>query len=249
MKIRNLLAALTIVSALFTSGFSTPSTEFWTAGTADIQPFGIVHVGVDNYFTIFRKAADGAGGFPTDLGITVGVLPFSKVQLEIGVDLMEPTDFPLLFNAKLGTPEGSFGSWSPSLAVGIFNVGTEKDVTTMNVMDVAIGKTIPVIGRLFIGGYLGDKTVIGGETNKGITLAWDRYFIPAKGASGTDYNKLMLCADWASGKNYYGAGGAGIAYFFNENVSILTGPAIFNDESLNGKWKWSIQFDANLKAW
>lgn len=228
--------------------FSTPSTELWTSGTADIQPFGLGHIGIDNYFTVLRKATDGAGGLPTDAGLTVGVLPFKKIQMEIGADLMEPTDFPLLVNAKAGVPEDGFFKGQPAIAAGIFNVGTEKDVTDYNIAYAAIGKTLPFIGRLFVGGYRGTKT-LGGETNRGITLAWDRAFFPAKSAGGADYNRLTLCADWASGKNYYGAGGPGVAWYFTESICILTGPVFFNDESLNGKWKWTTQLDINVKLW
>jgi hypothetical protein len=234
---------------VFTSVCATPSTEFWTSGTTDIQPFGTIHLGIDNYFTVARKSADGGGGFPTDMGLTAGILPFSKVTMEIGIDLMEPLDYPIMGNAKLGIPEDGFFKGQPALAAGIFNVGTKKDMTDYNIGYAAIGKTIPVIGRLFIGGYLGKRSTLAGETNRGITVAWDRSFLPTKNAGGADYNRMLLCADWASGKNYYGGGGVGIAFYFNESISILTGPVFFNDEALNGKWKWTTQLDINCKAW
>jgi hypothetical protein len=248
MKTRTIFTALVTVFIVYAEVFSTPSTEFWTAGTSDIQPFGVVHFGLDNYFTVFRKVSDGAGNLPMDPGITVGVLPFSKVQMEIGLDLMEPLDFPILANAKLGIPENGFFSGQPAVAAGIFNVVMKKSVSDY-IAFAALGKTLPLIGRVFIGGYLGDKATLSGETNKGLTFAWDRGFWTAKSCSGADYSKLLLCADWASGKNYYGGGGPAVGYYFNENLSLLTGPVFFNDEALNGKWKWSIQFDANIKAW
>jgi hypothetical protein len=101
---------------MFTSVFATPSTELWTSGITDIQPFGVVRFGIDNYFTVARKFADGGGGFPSDMGLTAGILPFSKVNMEIGVDLMEPLDYPLFVNAKLGVPEGAFFKGQPALA-------------------------------------------------------------------------------------------------------------------------------------
>jgi hypothetical protein len=231
------------------SAFATPSTELWTSGTTDIQPFGVTHIGIDNYFTVFRKSADGGGGFPTDAGITVGILPFSKVQMEVGIDLMEPLDFPLFFNAKIGVPEGGFFRGQPGVAAGIFNIGTKKDLTDYDITYAAIGKTIPVIGRIFFGGYIGKKTALAGEINRGITIAYDRAFLPSKSASCADFNRILLCADWASGKNYYGGGGVGLGWYFTENISILTGPVFFNDESLNSKWKWTTQLDINYKAW
>ena len=104
--------------------FATPSTTYWTPATTDIQPFGILHLGVDNYFTVFRKTNEGASAFATDVGLTIGVLPFEKLQMEVGIDLLEPTDHPISFNAKIGTPEGSLFNGSPALNLGIFNVGT-----------------------------------------------------------------------------------------------------------------------------
>jgi hypothetical protein len=229
--------------------FATPSTEFWTSGTTDIQPFGVAHIGIDNYFTTFRKAADGAGSFPTDAGLTIGILPFNKVQMEVGIDLMEPLDYPIMGNVKLGIPENGFFKGQPGVAAGIFNAGTKKDMTDYNIGYAAIGKTVPLLGRLFIGGYRGKRSTLAGETNRGITVAWDRSFLPAKSAGSSGYNRMLLCADWASGKNYYGGGGVGLAWYFNEDISILTGPVFFNDEALNGRWKWTTQLDINCKAW
>lgn len=141
------LPILTLIGLLLLNGvaFATPSTTYWTPATTDIQPFGILHIGVDNYFTVFKKAKNGGSSFATDVGLTIGVLPFEKLQMEVGVDLNEPTDHPISFNAKLGTPEDSLFKWSPALNVGIFNVGTKKDVTNQNIVFGLVGKTIPVL--------------------------------------------------------------------------------------------------------
>ncbi len=53
----------------------------------------------------------------------------------------------------------------------------------------------------------------------------------------------------ATGNNAYGGGGFGIAYNFNENINILTGPLFLNDAAINGKWKWSTQLNVNFKTW
>lgn len=71
---------------------TTPSTTYWTADVMDVLPFGVWHLGIDNYFTVGRKPTS-QGVFPTDVGFTVGVLPFSKLNLEIGFDILEPIDF------------------------------------------------------------------------------------------------------------------------------------------------------------
>src|SRR3990172_12444492 len=99
-----ILAVTLLVTLVLMAGIAhaTPSTTYWTPMTMDIQPYGVLHLGVDNYFTVFRKAENGGGSFPTDFGLTMGVLPFEKVQMEIGFDLLESSNYPLYFNAKIG---------------------------------------------------------------------------------------------------------------------------------------------------
>lgn len=242
-------AVILFVALVFTAGIAhaTPSTTYWTPMTPDIQPYGVLHLGVDNYFTVFRK---NGGSFPTDFGLTVGVLPFDKLQLELGVDLLESSDYPWSFNAKLGAPEDALFKGSPTLQLGIFNVGTKKDVTNQNVVYGVIGKTIPGLGRLSVGPYIGNSSVLrdsdGNKKNTGIMAAFDRGFMPVKDKDGNEYNKIVLAADYASGKNAIGGGGVGLYYYFTKDISLLTGPVWFNDEGLNGKWKWTIQLDVNL---
>lgn len=250
MKTFRILALTVLGLILFTSiSYATPSTTYWTPATTDIQPFGVLHIGVDNYFTVFRKAEKGGSSFPTDLGLTIGVLPFEKIQMELGVDLLEASDYPLYFNAKLGTPENSLFNGSPALNVGIFNVGTKSDVTNQNIVHFMAGKTIPVFGRLFAGYYIGNKKVLvdknGEKENTGFMVGFDHGFIPVKDKEGNEYNKLILAADYASGKNALGGGGVGLYYFFTKDISLLTGLVWFNEEAINGKWKWTIQLDIN----
>ena len=228
---------------------ATPSTTYWTPTTTDVQAFRTVHVGVDNYFTVFRTGPEGAGDFPTDVGLTVGVLPYPKLQMEIGIDTLEPTDHPLFFNAKIGTPENALFRGAPAVNVGIFNVGTESGSTNQNVVQGMLGKTIPGVCRLFAGGYVGNDDVLvdgqGHRESSGFMVAFDRGFAPV-GAAGDTYNRLVLCGDYASGKNTVGGGGVGLYWYFASNVSLLTGPVWFNETAINGEWKWTTQLDVNV---
>lgn len=249
-KVKIKLAVVTVLATLVLMAgiaHATPSTTYWTPMTMDIQPYGVLHIGVDNYFTVFRK---NGGSFPTDFGLTVGVLPFDKLQMEVGVDLLESSDYPWLFNAKIGAPEEAFFKGSPALQLGIFNVGIKNGVTNQNVVYGVIGKTIPGLGRLSVGPYIGNSSVLrdsdGNKKNTGIMAAFDRGFIPVKDKDGNEYNKIVLAADYASGKNAIGGGGGGLYYYFTKDISLLTGPVWFNDEGINGKWKWTIQLDVNL---
>jgi hypothetical protein len=244
------LAAGIALGAWASSAAATPSSTYWTPATTDVQAFRVLHVGVDNYFTVFRNAQDGAGDFPTDVGLTVGVLPFRKVQMEIGVDTLEPSDHPLFFNAKLGVPENALFHGAPAVNLGVFNVGTEPGSTNQNIFHGVLGKTIPGVCRLFAGGYTGNHDVLrnarGEAAASGLMVAFDRGLVPVADAAGGSFNRLVLAGDYASGKNAFGGGGLGLYYYFGPNISLLTGPVWFNEESLNGKWKWTTQLDVNV---
>lgn len=247
-KVMVMLACVTAVGMGWVG--ATPSTTYWTPMTPDVQSYGVPHIGVDTYFTVFRDAADGGGAFPTDLGLTIGVLPFKAVVAEVGVDLLESSDDPLFFNAKAGIPENTLCGGSPTIQLGIFNVGTRKDVTDQNIVYAVIGKTIPGIGRLSAGPYIGNRNVLvdkdGDKENTGFMAAFDRGFLPVKDKDGNEYNRWVFAADYASGKNALGGGGFGAYHFFTKDISLLTGPVWFNEQAINGAWKWTVQLDINL---
>jgi hypothetical protein len=218
--------------------------------TPDVQSYGVTHIGMDNTFTVFRDADDGGGSFPTDLGVTIGVLPFKTVVAEVGVDLLESSDDPLSFNAKIAVPEDILWAGAPTIQVGLCNVGTKKHVTDLNIVYAVVGKTIPGVGRISAGPYLGNRRVLvdryGKRENTGFMVALDRGFLSVKDAGGNAYNQWVLAADYASGNNAFGGGGVGVYRFFTKDISLLTGPVWFNEEGINGKWKWTVQLDMNL---
>ncbi|QQR75609.1 MAG: hypothetical protein IPJ17_08570 [Holophagales bacterium] len=227
---------------------ATSSSTVWTPMTLDIQPYGVAHWGVDNTFTVGRRTVDGGGSFPTDVGLTLGVLPCEKLRLELGVDLLEASDHPLLFNAKLGLPEGALFDGAPALQLGIVNVGTKRGVTDQNTTYLVVGKTIRGIGRLSAGPYRGNPRVLvdaqGEAENSGWMIAFDRGFHSVPGPDG-EFNRFVFAADYASGNNALGGGSAGLYYFFTKDISLLAGPVWFNEEAINGKWKWTLQLDIN----
>lgn len=226
----------------------TPSSTYWTNATTDVQAFRTLHVGVDNYFTIFRSMTNSAGAFPTDVGLTVGVLPFTRLQMEVGIDGLEPADHPWYLNAKMGTPEHALFPNAPAVAVGVFNVGTRAGGTDQDVVLGQVGKTIHGLGRVFVGGYTGNRRVLRDHTGKaaasGVMVAFDHGMFPMKGTAG--YDRIVVAGDYASGNNALGGGGIGLYYYFSSTASLLVGPVFFNDRGLNGPWKWTTQFDANV---
>ena len=253
-----------ILSAMFLIGMlsaatvhATPSTTYWTTSVIDVQPYKVWHLGIDNYFTVLKDAPD-AGAFGTDVGLTVGVLPYEKLQLEVGIDLIENAYFdskgednPLFFNFKFGTPEGALFPGSPGIAAGMWNIGTKSDVTNYNIFHAMVGKSIPQIGRIHIGAYSGNKDLLmssgddldttttsdNEEEATGFMIGWDRWLVK---------DKFMLAADYASGKNAIGGGGFGLYWFFAPNASMLMGPVWYNDKGINGEWKWTTQLDVNF---
>jgi hypothetical protein len=252
MQLKSTALAVLAALACSTAALATSSSSIWTPATPDIQPYGVLHWGVDNYFTAFRKADDGAGDFPTDVGLTVGILPFEKVQMEIGIDVFEPSDDPVYFNARLGSPEGTLFSGAPALYAGIVNAGTETDVTDYNILYGVVGKTLPGVGRFAAGAYTGNSKLLvnaqGDKENSGFMASFDRAFGPVQDAGGTTFNRFAVALDYASGDNAFGAAAAGLYYYFTPNVNILTGPVWFNEEAINGKWKWTIQLDINMPS-
>ena len=230
---------------------ATPSSTVWTPCTIDIQPFRVGHVTYDNYTTLGKKSpARGGQAFPNDLGLTGGVLPWEKLQMEVGIDWMEPSDYPAYFNAKLGSPEGTLFKGAPALEAGIFNVGTKKGVTDQDIGYVVTGRSLPGnLGRLHLSAYFGNAKILrssdGGLQNVGFMAAYDYGFWQKKSPEG-DYNRLVLAGDFASGRNAIGGGGAGLYYYFTKNIDILAGPVWFNDQGLNGLWKWTTQLDINF---
>ena len=160
----------------------------------------------------------------------------------------------LYLNAKLALPENSFGTWQPGLSVGVLGVGFEKDVSDFNVLHAEVGKTLPFIGTLAVGGYYGmnEKLLVSSQGKKqqaGFLAAWTSPDVTV-GAPGL--NKINFAADVQTGKNIFGAAGTGIGLYFTPSIDILTGPVWFLDTELFKKaygtaFMWSVQLDVDIE--
>lgn len=262
------VASICALLLLAPAAFATPSTTFWTPMTLDIQPFAVAHLGIDNYF---RTKSTGTAGdqFATDFTLpTIGVLPFKKLQMEVGVDYFATLRHPWFFNAKFGSPEGSFTKWQPAFEVGVYDLGENRSAFPKvaglpprfdyDILYGVIGKSIPKIGRFSAGPYIGNRAafvsqaLFAGESpsvvdNVGYMLAFDHAMAPVKDKDGAVvYNRVVLAADYESGYNAIGATGGGVYYYFTPDISLLVGPTVFNDSNINGRWKLSTQLDINL---
>jgi hypothetical protein len=220
---------------------ATPSTIIWIP-SVDFQAYRSFHLGIDNYAYDYKygKALSGTA-FPTDLGLTVGVLPFSSMQAEIGIDYMTPQLSPLMLNAKVGIPEGTLADWSPAIVAGGFGFGFQKNVTDYNIFYGMAGKTLPVIGRIEVGYYAGNKNLLvniasGNADNSGILLSWDRQLTEVS-------ENLWLAVDYQSGKNSFGAFSYGLAWLFAKNVSVIFARDVFNADLPSA---FTMQLDINI---
>jgi hypothetical protein len=237
-KLSGIMIASMSVVVMFASG--TPSTIIWIP-SVDFQGYKSFHLGIDNYAFDFKKGANASGtAFPTDLGLTVGVLPDSILQAEIGFDYFEPQVSPLTLNAKIGVPEGAITDWSPAIAFGVFALGFQKNVTDADLFYGIIGKTFPLIGRLEAGYYSGNSKILvdlsGNADNSGLLLSWDRQ-IPEISEN------LWLAIDYQSGKSIFGAWSYGFSWSFSKNVSVIFARDVFNADLPS---TFTTQLDINI---
>ena len=242
--IKTILSATALTLMAAGSALATPSTQIWIPST-DIQAFGTAHLGIDNYIRTSKDPNYGNTKTPNvyDLGLTFGLLPFEKVQLEAGIDYLvsglASDSTPLYFNWKLGTPEESLFSFSPALAVGMYNMGTKTGATQQNIAYGLAAKTLPVVGRLSFGGYHGSETLLGKGQNDGVLASWDRTL------SGLS-DKVWVAVDYMSGNNANGAFSFGVSYAFAKNVSVIFGYDIYNNVNTGGKNTFTTQLDINF---
>lgn len=245
--------------AFATAASATPSTTFWAPSTTAIQPFLTPHITYDTYF--WKGPAGGQAGspvYPVTTGLTMGVLPWENLQLELGFDLLLPSTDPLLLNAKLGVPEDKLFPFQPSLAVGIMGVGTKTSTATTlgtdyNMLYAQVQHTLPVVGGyVSAGGYyaLQDKLFQasdGSGTNRAGFMGG--FMSPDINVNAPWLQKINVTADVQTGKNAFGAVGGGLYFYFTDKVDLLTGPVYFLDggSQPGGKqWFWTVQLDIDL---
>lgn len=240
--------AAAAVLATAPAAWATSSTTFWTPATTYVQPYLVPHITYDSY--VAEK-----GGLQNDYGLTVGVLPFEKLQGEIGVDSFMPglAKNNLYLNGKLVIPEGAFGKLQPGVSAGVLGVGFKKDVSDFNVLHAEIAKTLPVVGNVALGGYYGlnENLFISSEGKKqqgGLMAAWTS---PDIVLNLPGLQKIIFLADVQTGNNVFGAWGAGIGLYFTPAIDLLTGPVFFNDSDLmknsyGSDFMWSVQLDVDF---
>jgi hypothetical protein len=214
-----------LVVGLTGVSLATPSTQIWNPST-DIQARGTWHLGIDDYFTIEDRTSGGYT-FPTDLGLTYGILP----GIEVGVDELAPQSVPggqLVLNAKYGIAEAGL---VPALAIGGYGFGTLKGQADQNVIYGVTAKTF-FLGRLSAGYFQGNSATIGSD-NSGVILTWDKAI----------NDKLWACVDYAGGNSILGALFGGLSYSFSQNTSVIFAYGKYNN---GAKPTMTTQLDLNF---
>jgi opacity protein-like surface antigen len=245
------LAAFTLCGLTATIASATPSTQIWIPST-DIQAYKTVHLNFDTYLRASTND-DGSRTPPVVvIGPTVGVLPFQKIQAEVGFDVIsaggDVDKYPLYGHFKLGMPEDN--TWIPAVAAGMYNIGTKSgDVrkgelaTRQDIAYALVAKTLPVVGRLSAGYFAGNKKVLldknGESDEKGVLLSWDRTMTEIS-------DKLWLAVDYQGSKSALGALSFGASWAFAKNVSVILGYDIYNEKKTGGQNTVTLQVDINF---
>lgn len=242
-KISKLLICTAAISLLSAGiALATPSTQIWIPST-DIQKFGTGHLGIDNYVaTEGDTTTDSSAASVYVLGLTAGVLPFEKVQAEVGIDYISiggaADDYPYYFNAKVATPEGALFAGSPALAVGGYNFGSETADTNQNIGYGLIAKTLPVVGRFSVGYFEANSDALTiGADNSGVLASWDRTLTEIS-------PKLWAAVDYQGGDTALGALSFGLSWAFADNVSVIAGYDIYNNKAFYDTF--TTQLDINF---
>lgn len=246
-RIKSLALATLFIALASSSAMATFSGQIWIPST-DVKGFKEVNISIDNYARFSNKADAFANYY--DVGATVGILPFEKFKIEVGVDYYTDnipeslaSTHPAYFNGKCGIPEDAFFTGMPAIAGGMFGYNTASKALSTNVAYGLIAKTLPVVGRFSAGGYYGDKDVLVDKNlnkdNSGFLASWDRTMSEIS-------DKLWLAVDYQSGKNALGAASVGASWAFSKQVSLLIGANFYNETKTGGRPTFTTQLDINL---
>ena len=261
------VAAFALCGLAATVASATPSTQIWIPST-DVQAFKTGHFGFDTYVRTKPEPGTSGQNAPpvVDLGLTAGVLPFQKIQAEVGFDLIYGgfntsaglDKYPIYLNAKVGIPEDAFFKMQPAVAVGGYNWGTKKGEVTngvytktgtdANIWYGLVAKTLPVVGRFSVGYYglnkdssvatVYDSNGVKGDEG-GLLASWDRTLSEIS-------DKLWVAVDHQGGKNAFGATSFAFSWAFAKNVSVIFGYDVYNNKARAGQNTATVQLDINF---
>lgn len=212
---------------------ATATTHIWAPST-DTQDYGTGHITADTYIPTSRNGDNSRARTITNSGLTFGILPFRKLTAECGFDYKTGygnlDNYPVYFNAKLAIPEDTFGKWFPAIALGMYDIGTQKNKTDDNVAYVEAAKTIKLnnfsLGRFSMGYFWGNDEILmdedGNKEANGILAAWERTMTEIS-------DKLWVCVEYQGSRSAYGALNLGFSWQFTKSTSVLVGYEFYNN--------------------
>lgn len=215
-----LLVLLVGIASVPSAALAAPSAQV-TIPSTDTQSVGTVHLA-----PVTVTSTLPAHPALHSLGLTAGLLGARGLGIEAGGDLDylagSEARFGGSFSAdlKLALRNGALFKGSPSVAVGIYQLGVSKP----NVIYVLMARNFGSLGRLSIGGFDGNSSVLVGPGNQpdnvGIMVSWDRSLNEV--ADG-----LWIGLDYQSTQSLVGAVSAGIYWTFRRGVSLAVNYSAF----------------------
>jgi len=242
---------------------ATPTTLIWTPST-DIQPYGKIHLNVDNYTPVkSRDHNDNKLYVQQVYGPTFSLLsdkpennllgklwsPLGKVMAETGFDYKKGfgpvlDKWPVYFHFKLGVPEDAYFKYMPAFAIGSYDMGYKRNFTNNNVWYLRGAKTLNIgklnLGRFSAGYFNGNGRLLrdknGLRDNGGAMLSWERTMSEIS-------DKLWVCVDYQGTQSSYGAINYGFAWKFTNNVSAIVAYDSYNNPNSKGTITFQLDVD------
>ncbi len=255
-----LLGAVFFLCLYFRNVFATPTTLIWAPST-DIQPYGKIHLNVDNYTPVKSRDHNNNQLYVQQVyGPTFSLLSdnllgkfwslLGKIMAETGFDYKKgfgPTldKWPVYFHFKFAVPEDAYFKYMPAFAVGSYDMGYKHNYTNNNVWYLRGAKTISIgkfnLGRFSAGYFNGNGRLLrdkdGLRDNAGPMLAWERAMTEIS-------DRLWLCVDYQGTQSSYGALNYGFAWKFTNNVSTILAYDVYNNP--NSKSTVTFQLDLDF---
>lgn len=195
--------------------------------SSDVQPYATFHLGIDNNTTMFVPADNGGYALPPTYGLTVGLLSLPLIEVEAGLDIREPTDKPITWNAKISMPEGAEAPGMPAITFGVYDMGTADGENDYNILYAHIAKTISFLGRFTFGYFVGNASHLiksnGQKDSNALMMSFDRRMPEIN-------DRLWFGIDYMGTRTDYGSVNFGFSWSFSEQASLLLGYIRYNDE-------------------
>ncbi|MCM8797554.1 MAG: hypothetical protein NC923_06760 [Candidatus Omnitrophica bacterium] len=246
---------------------ATPTTYIWTPST-DIQPYGKIHLNLDNYTPISSRDANGNRLYVQQVyGPTFSLLsdkpednilgklwqPLDKLGLETGFDYKKGLGlaldrYPVYFHFKFAVGEDVYFKYMPAFAFGMYDIGYKKNRTNNNILYYRLAKTV-ILGN-FLGNFNLGRYSAGYFRGNGKLLRDEKGLRDNSGillswdrALSEINERLWLCVDYQDSHSAYGAINYGLAWEITNSVSVIVAYDIYNNKNLKPTITFQLDVD------